>query len=272
MSDKMSNHLYVAITNTGANAENMPYKIHERVYSKSLTTTLANRCKSENISVTSAIHAAYLCALYSEITTAKQESISYASIMPAQVRTRINEGQSPLRQQGCWNAALMLFLALDLVPKDDGKLDLFSIAKSLKQQYQIANQKEWLYEDARQTSIQLIEYFTKSIGNASTNQSELAFPYFTSLGILDKEVINKSHGDEKANIQINRISAWADSIASGMVMRVWTFNGQLNIQLSSNQAWHKQEQIEKILNCIEIELNTAFDFVITAKEKIIDAF
>lgn len=271
MSDKMPNNLRVAITNDIANADNSPYKINERVYSASFTSTLADRCKSENLSVTSVIHAAYLCALYAEVVD-KQEKLSYASIMPAQVRTRINDGKSLLRQQGCWNAALMLFLALDLVPTKDGGLDLFSLAKILKEQYQIATQKEWLYEDARQTSVQLIEFFTRTIGNAPMNKSETASPYFTSLGILDKEVINRNHGDEKVNIQINKVSAWADSTASGMVMRVWTFDGRLNIQLSSNQAWHKEEQIEKLLSSTEKELEKAFGFLIRAEERIIDAY
>ncbi|PWN33432.1 uncharacterized protein FA14DRAFT_190581 [Meira miltonrushii] len=262
MSDKMSNNLHVAITSDGANADKSPYKINERVYSASFTSTLAKKCKNANVSVTSAIHAAYLCALYTEATD-KQEKVTYASIMPAQVRTRINDGKSLLRQQGCWNAALMLFLALDLVPIQDGVLDLISVARALKQQYQIATGRDWLYEDARQTSVQLIEFFTQTIGNAPTNKTAR---------VLDKEVINKQHGDEKANLQINKISAWADSIASGMVMRVWTFDGRLNIQLSSNQAWHSEEQIERLLDRTEEELKKAFDFVVRAEEQIIDAY
>lgn len=275
MSEKMSRNLQVAITNDGNNAGKMPYKINERVYSTSFTSTLIDRCKKENISVTSAIHAAYLCALYREAIkddTINSKNISYASIMPAQVRTRIDDGRSPLRKQGCWNAALMLFLALDLVPTQDEKLNLFTIAKSLKQQYQIASQKEWLYEDARETSEQLIEFFTKTIGNAAVNQAKTATPYFTSLGILDKEIINKFHGNEKVNIKIHKVSAWADSIASGMVMRVWTFDDKLNIQLTSNQAWHKEEQIEKLLNQTQEELKNAFAFHVCAEEVLIDAY
>lgn len=276
MSDKLSRNMHIAITGNGKEAERKPFKINERIYSATCTSSMAERCKGANISVTSAIHAAYLCALYAHVNKvsaeSRKENLSYASIMPAQVRTRIQNGTSYLRKQGCWNAALMLFLALDLIPKQNGELDLMSLAKSLKDQYQTANQTEWLNEDARQTSEQLIEFFTKTIGNAPVDPSNVAIPYFTSLGILDKEVINKVQGDEKINIQVNRVSAWADSVAPGIVMRVWTFDGRLNIQIASNEAWHLEEQIEEILNDMQVKLSKTFDLPFNAEEVIVESY
>lgn len=228
-------------------------KLSQRSYSQSSTRALILACKSHNISVTAAIHSAYISAVRA-VASPQKRSRPYASLMPAQVRTRLPP-TSPQRDQGCWAATQMLMLA---VPAD---LDFLDSAKSLKKQYALAGTEEWLYEDMRETSVQ----FGLMGVNAPKETEVSVMPYFTSLGVLDGDVIVAEHGD----VVVEHVTAYADNISGGVVMHVWTFGGRMSIQLTWNEAYHGDEQIQKTLDHLDrvLERELALEWVVEGRRE-----
>ena len=61
--------------------------------------------------------------------------------------------------------------------------DFLTRARGLRQQYGLADQETWLHEDMREVSRQTIEHL------ANMHPEPIAVPYFTSLGVLDDDVL-----------------------------------------------------------------------------------
>ncbi|KAK5086891.1 hypothetical protein LTR05_004061 [Lithohypha guttulata] len=208
-------------------------KVNQRTYTVSSTSTLVASCKANNVTITAAVHAAYLGAVW-QLASPESEKRSYASIMPAQLRTRLPKS-SPYREQGCWDSARMLLLT---APPDQ---DFLTRAQNLKTQYARANTDEWLYDDIGQIPIQM------GLPPASDYPLPISMPYFTSIGVLDNEVIVPDHG----GFQVNYLTFWADSTMPGIVLRLWTFKKRLNVQIQWNAAYHSDASIQRTLDIIE---------------------
>lgn len=212
-----------------------PLKVAHRTYSPASTSSMVQACKGKGITVTSAIHAAFLGAVWDLAEPSKQNRF-YASMMPAEVRKRLPPS-SALREQGCWNAAQMLLLT---VPAGQGFLKR---AETLKQQYGLADDATWLHEDLREMSLQMMQ----PPANLPPEPQPVAGPWFTSLGVLDGDVIVSQHG----GIQVENVTAWADTTGPGIVLRLWTFRGKLTIQIQWSVAFHADAQIKEILDIID---------------------
>ena len=208
-------------------------KLNQRIYSPASTSTLVRACKAKGITVTSAVHSAYLGVVWRVAELGKRNR-SYASVMPAQVRKRLPTS-SPLREQGCWSAAQMLMLT---APAGQ---DFLTRARGLRQQYGLADQKTWLYEDMREVSEQIVK------DSANMPSEPLALPYFTSIGLLDGDVIVPEH----RGMKIENVTVWADPTGPGIVLGLWTFRGRLNIQISWNVAFHGDDQIQEVMDMID---------------------
>lgn len=221
---------------------------YQRVYTTGSTRFIVNACKKFSISVTSAIHSAYLGAIYT-IAPAEKRSRPYASLMPVQVRKRL-PSTSPFRENGAWDAARVLML---VVPAG---LDFLFRAQSLSKQYALANTDSWLKEDMRETSRQL---GAPPDGVPPTSPS---MPWFTSFGVLDDGIIRPDH----SGFEIERVAAWADNVGPGIVLTAWTFKGHLNVQISWNLAYHSREQILQVLDLIDGELKKGLGAEIVLEE------
>jgi hypothetical protein len=207
--------------------------LNHRIYTPASTSSLLSACRAKGISVTSAIHSAYLGAVWDVAEPSKRDR-SYACIMPAQVRNRL-PASSPFREQGCWNSAQLLMLA---APAGQ---DFLTRARGLRRQYARADQETWLREDMREASRQTTEYF------ANAPPEPVALPYLTSMGLLDGDVIVSEHG----GLKIETVTVWADPIGPGIVLGLWTFRGRLNIQISWNVAFHGDGQIQEVMDMID---------------------
>ncbi|KAL6248479.1 hypothetical protein RBB50_004734 [Rhinocladiella similis] len=255
-----------------------PVKEIRHMYSVPATKAFHASCKSHGISITAAIHSAYIGAVYSAArasSPAPQEgedasherkwnrNRKYACLMPAQVRTRLPRS-SPYRDQGCWSSAQMLMI---VVPsgQEQGQ-DFLNRARDLRGQYTLADKKEWMYADARETSEQV-----SMLGSRTPPPGQpVSMAYFTGLGVLDGEMITSEYGhergededvgtggegvDEKSEspqIRISDLDFFADPLAPGIVLRVWTFQSRLNIHVVWNGAYHDDEQIRDVMRSID---------------------
>ncbi|KAK4939198.1 hypothetical protein LTR10_020497 [Elasticomyces elasticus] len=227
-------------------------KVHRRVYTPSSTSNFIRACKTKGISITSAIHSAYLGAVWALADKPEKSNRNYASLMPAQVRTRLSKS-SPYRDQGCWSAAQMLMLTLP-----PGQ-DFLTRAQDLRRQYQLADREKWLYEHAREISAQVTQMDTKT-----PPDQPVSVPWFTGLGLLDGETIVSEHGNK--DITVEDLDGWADPLAPGIVLRLWTFRGKLNIHLVWNAAYHGDQQIRELMDAIDKTLADELDIDVDIEE------
>lgn len=183
--------------------------------------------------MTSAVHSTYLGVVW-HIAEPGKRNRSYAYVMPADVRKRLPTS-SPFREQGCWNAAQIL-----MITAPAGQ-DFLTRARGLRQQYGLADQETWLHEDMREMSERIMEHF------ANMPPEPVALPYFTSFGVLDGDVIVPEH----RSMKVENVTVWADSVGPGIVLRLWTFRGRLNIQISWNVAFHGDGQIQEAMDMID---------------------
>lgn len=208
-------------------------KVNQRTYTPDSTSNLVRGCKSEGVSVTAAVHSAFLAAVW-EHAEGDKKKLNYVSMMPAQVRTRLPHS-SPYRDQGCWDSARMLLL--NASPDQN-----FSTrAHQLKQQYSRAATDAWMYDDIRQIPIEMMS------PPINLPPSPPSLPWFTSIGVLENEVIVPEHG----SIKVDYVTFWADATVPGIVLRLWTFRQRLNIQIQWNAAFHSDEIIQKTLDIID---------------------
>lgn len=208
-------------------------RLSRRRYTVASTSGLVGACKSHSISLTAAIHSAYLSAVWS-IASPDSRQKNYASLMPAQVRTRLPKS-SPYRSQGAWSAAQFLMLTAPV-----GQ-DYLSRAHSLKAQYTLADQQTWMFEDARETSAQLLKHL------GSMHAAPASMPWITSHGVLDREILMSRHGD----LQVDDVSVFADPLGPGVVFGLWSFKGMLNLEIHWNKSFHSDQVIESVLDGIE---------------------
>ena len=226
---------------------------YQRVYTSSSTTAIVRACKSASVSVTAAIHAAYIGSVW-KIVDPAHRSRSYASLMPAQVRTRLPPA-SPHRHNGCWDAARGLMLH---VPSG---LDFVERAQMLRSQYALADSPQWLHEDIREVAVQMLK------GPPSyLDPQPASMPWFTSFGVLDRDKESGVIVPEHGGMKIDNVSAWADNVGPGIVMTVWTFRGRLNVQVSWNLAFHTEEQVGGLMDLVDEELTGGLGIELKVEE------
>lgn len=221
-------------------------KLNLRRYTEAATSSLARACKAKGISVTSAVHSAYLEAVW-QLADDDKKGRNYASMMPAQVRTRLPQA-SPYRDQGAWNASQMLMISTAV-----GQ-DFLARALDLKRQYAVADQETWLYEDTREMSEQL------SIHPLAL---EASMPWFTSHGVLDREMIPSKHG----LFEVEKIMVFADPVLGpGIVLGVWSFRGKISIEVHWNSAYYEDNFMQRTLDIIDETLNTELGLEMNPEE------
>lgn len=219
-------------------------KLCTRTYTPASTSCLVSACKAKGISVTSAVHSAYLGAVW-HIADPSKRNRSYACMMPAQVRKRLPT-TSPFREQGCWIAQQMLMLT---APTGQ---DFLTRARGLREQYKLADQEKWLHKDTREVSERTLElitagsWFKENDASAATHSEPIAVPGFTSIGILDRDIIVP----ENNGIRVDNVAFWVDTIGPGPVLAMWTFRGRLTIQFFWDAAYHGDGQIKELIDIV----------------------
>lgn len=206
---------------------------YQRVYTPSSSLELLTACKKAGISVASAIHSAYLAAVWN-LAPVDRRDYPYACVMPAQMRRRLPVS-SLYRDQGCWNSARLLFLT---APAGQ---DFRTRALELRRQYLLAEDETWQHEDIYEWNEQTMNYFIKT-----PNQSN-SIPFITQIGLLDGDTIVSEHDD----ITIENVCVWADSLGLGVILGQWGFRGRLNVQMSWNRAFHREDHIQTVMEAID---------------------
>lgn len=230
-----------------------PVGVVRRIYSTTATDTLLARSRNAGVTVTAALHAAYIGAIYP--LNPLNDGRWYASMMPAQIRTRLQTNLDTTtdvaaatarwRTQGCWNAAQTLLVS---APPN---VSLMERAEALKACYDAATKRnEWLSEEFREWNTQMGAF------HATAGMPSSAVPWFTSLGVLERGLLREEFGEgdvgaEGAIIRVDDVHGWADPMGLGCVLTMWTWRGRLNVQISWNMAFHERETFDGILDGME---------------------
>jgi hypothetical protein len=228
-------------------ASSSEMKRQQRIYTIDSTAALVKACKRNSISITAAVQAAYLGAVW-RLAPAEKSQRSYSCMMPAQTRTRLPK-ESPYRDQGCWSSANMMWLTV--APKQS----FLDRAKELRDQYKLADDPTWLFEDAR-------EVIKRTLHPSGETPEPIAVPWFTSIGLLDNAAggsptFVSDHGD----LTVNTVTVWADNPGPGIVLGQWSFRGRLNIQIHWNVSYQNDQLISKALDLLEEDLKSGLDVV-----------
>ncbi|KPI37078.1 uncharacterized protein AB675_3600 [Cyphellophora attinorum] len=234
-------------------------QVHRVVFSQADTSKVIAACKaaSPNVSVTATCLAAYLLSIWPLLP--KNRDSWFASMMPAQMRTRLSaEGTEMYKAMGCWNAAQMLLLSSPpptaATSSGSKQLTFLERTRELHAQAAIANRPQWLLE-MRELSKQSAAFW------ASIPAGSGAAPWFTSLGDLERGGllqqtydIRSCEAHEATQIKLEQIYGWADPVGMGIVLTVWTFRGKMNWQIQWNDAYHERAIVAGILNAMTDEI------------------
>lgn len=215
-------------------------RLHQRIYTRQSTNQLLARCKAYTVTVTAAIHAAYLAAVW-QLASPSKRSWSYAGMMPAQIRSRLAP-TSALHDQGAWSPAQQLLITLAAPSQNSSNPDQFvARARILCQQYQRAREPDWLYTDQRAITAARVHYFASGSGDSSS------MPWFSSLGPLDQGLFPAVIGA----FRVHNFACWSDFLSAGITLMVWTHDGTLSFQAFWNAAFHADDQIRRALDVME---------------------
>ncbi|KAJ5159372.1 uncharacterized protein N7482_006376 [Penicillium canariense] len=215
-------------------------RLHQRIYTQQTTNQLLARCKAHAITVSAAIHTAYLAAVW-QLADPSTRSRSYAGMMPAQIRSRLAP-TSALHDQGAWSPAQQLLITLKAPSKDSNNPAQFvARAQTVRQQYQRVREPDWLYADQRAITAARVHYFASSGGDTSV------MPWFSSLGPLDQGLFPAVIGA----FRIHNFACWSDFLSAGITLMVWTHDGMLSLQAFWNAAFHADDQIRQTLDVVE---------------------
>lgn len=222
----------------------------QRIYNPTSTTSVIQACKLHSLSITSAIHASYLLAIYA-LSSPNHRSRNYASMMPTQTRLRLPRS-SPYRDQGCWASAQMLWLTSPppLIPASTFQTTapetFLSLANHLLKQYRLADSPQWLFEDARE----VVSRTLHPSGETPPDSEVTAMPWFTSIGLLDgatQTLVSQHNG----GIEIEEVTVWADNPGPGVVFGQWGFRGRLNLQMHWNEGFQSEDDIRRVMDLME---------------------
>jgi hypothetical protein len=234
-------------------------QVHRVVFSHTDTSRFVAACKaaSPSVSVTAACLAAYVLSIWPLLPENREKW--FASMMPAQMRTRLSaQGTELYKTMGCWNSAQVLLLSsppLAAAASPGGEqLTFLERTRELHAQAAIANRPEWLLE-MRELSKQSAAFW------ASIPAGSGAAPWVTSLGDLERGGLLQQAYDirnadsvEPTQIQLKQVYGWADPVGMGIVLTVWTFKGQMNWQVQWNDAYHDRAMVAGILNAMTEEI------------------
>lgn len=200
-----------------------------RSFTPSSTAALVAACKSQGVSVTAAIHAAFLSTMWHLAGPAGQDQ-SYACLVPVDVRRRLPPS-SPYRHQGCWGA--MSPLMLTCPPRQSYAAQ----AQELQRQLRLPDDPRWLREEARARSDEMLDMLMKSPPDAQ------ASVYVTSIGVVDGPGEGRMMKSCYGALDIAKVYWSVDLLQPGCSIQVWTFRGRLNIQIAYNTAFHGEQQV-----------------------------
>lgn len=210
-------------------------------FSESDTAAIVRACKAQNISVTSAVHAALAKTNYA-FATSDSQSKHYTSTIRVALRPYLPEPYcTPAYASGLYTSGWM-----HSMPAGTSFIDC---AKGVNNFYRQGLDSDFL-EAHRQYALNLQDLI-RSTPPDGPQPSDVDI---SSVGIVD-DIVKPTHG----NLEITRVSVGVEVLTRQMVCFVWTFRGQLSMNLVYNGAFYDAgvpvKFVEKLKDILVKELD-----------------
>ncbi|KAL4876571.1 hypothetical protein BJY04DRAFT_231483 [Aspergillus karnatakaensis] len=222
-----------------------------RALSPTLTTAIIKRCKEKKITVTTAVHAAYVAMLqslgdHSPCATALGRTKRYTGLTVHNMR-RYVEGRSQPREATVALYYSPQFISIP-VPEAYG-----TVCEVLKAHY-----RDSLEEQVKEYN----EAFTRTLAAVVRSEEYQNAPIPTdatvsSLGVLERYVDHsygcgdggeeEEEGEGKARVEILDYRLGCDIVLGMNIVHFWTWRGQLHFNYSFNDAYEEEGMVGEYL-------------------------
>lgn len=206
--------------------------------SESTTEAIVAACKAQNISVTSAIHAA-LAETNWAFAAPEDRSKHWLSTIRAGLRPYLPEPYStPAYASGLYTSGYMHSL--------EAGQSFVQNAKQINELYRAGLSQEFL-QAHRQYALNL----TELIKNTPPDAPPGSGVDISSLGLVEK-ILGPKHG----SLEVLNVNVGVEVLTPQMTLFVWTFRGRLEVNLVYNEAFYEAERPAKFLESLKSTLLT----------------
>jgi hypothetical protein len=227
----------------------------------STTATIVAVCRTRNISVNSAVHAAIIraTATYPQHPLA----INYASFFPVDMRRRLPKPyDGPDYAVGMFSAGLPICV-LDVLgnAKGSGRKSYEEIVQQLASAY--SRDVSRLTTDDDGNPVSMLEVVAPYVRRTTKLFSaplppglpQIQNPDMSSLGKVET-YIQRSYGSDEEGLEVTDFWIGTQMLSRSVQCHVWGFRDQLNIAGCFNVSFYEVEFVKEFLKRVEFELLT----------------
>lgn len=209
------------------------------------TAALVSACKTRNLTVTSAIHAAIATTNIAHATSTSQ-NLDYCSSIRRDLRARVKEPYSSLASA----AALYTTAAIVNLPANGAWIDF---AKRLTNEYRSGYDDE-MFRLHRVYYRQLVADIAQAAKNGG-GTARAADVDISSIGVVEN-MVSRKYGEEPETVTVQEIRVSVNTCSRQAAVFVFTFQDCLNLYMSYNEAYYTRNSMELFLKEVETTLVT----------------
>jgi hypothetical protein len=202
-------------------------------FDKTFTEAVVKACKTRDITVTSAIHASLATANW-RFSTEDRKLAHYTSCARWSLRPWI---PAPFNTSA-HAAALCTTGWMERVEQTN---DWPGLARHYTSIYRRGLSSDFLH--AHQMYASGLVQMMQNLPEGQPPQSEVDI---SSIGVVD-QVLQPHYGSDEEGIELKAISVGLDMLTPQSMLFVWTFRGQLSLELCYNEAFHTRKQMDEFV-------------------------
>ncbi|KAL3492120.1 hypothetical protein BJX62DRAFT_250868 [Aspergillus germanicus] len=210
---------------------------HEHIFPKETTAEIIAACKEKKVSVTSVVHAAYVCMLAKHADPASNLS-RYTTANEFNLRPYL---PSPHKKTS--SAAAVYYVPMPFTINLPASYS--DITRALHEHYQMSLK-------GTPEIVALTPHYCRMIGDLSKTEQFKAAPpatdgFVSSLGIVEKHL----HRQYGKTIKVADFQLGLDVVLGTSAYFFYTFDDQLRMMYSFNDAYEKPEMVKEYLEDVE---------------------
>lgn len=222
-----------------------------RTLSASTTAAVIQKCRSLNLSVTSALHASVAAANF-QLASPERKNEHYTSTVRFSLRPYLPAPySSPEYAAGLYTTGWM-----DKVSANETWLQH---ARHYHDIYAVGISREYL--EAHRVYASGLGDMLKNLPANLPVQSDVDI---SSIGIAEA-LIERSYGEEGLVIDVLDVSVGVEILTRQAVCFVWTFREKLNFRVVYNEAFHGERQMREFVGNVEEHLLGGLDVELEKK-------
>ena len=211
----------------------------ELIFSIDDTDHIAQACRSQDFTVSAAIHTALARAYFSFTDVEEQKQKGYTTVMAVNARPHL---QSPYDQP---SHACQSYVA-SITPTVPYNADFATTAQDLTHQY-----KTWCNDKLLKSLCWAYKYHLEKLTKPRRAPTGADAPppkppsgvTLSSLGIVEKH-LRSEHG----SVSVAKFRFGVSMMTRQTLLYAWTFRGELTLSLDYNEAYYSEEMAQEVLD------------------------